>query len=319
MTVEQHTNRASRAARAEASVWIVRLHSEKRTPQLEADLREWLAADPENARQFERITDVWDLGGVVSVQGLPRMRSWQAPTWRRHGLLAMAGVMVCAIALLTFYWWWYASAYVTAHGEQRLVYLDDGSRVHLNSDSRLRIEFATNERRVRLHRGEGLFEVAPDARRPFIVEAGAQRVTALGTTFVVRFESARTAIILVEGRVAVSQSSDTAAAELRPGERLTFAKVGPPEVDMPRLEAVTAWRRGEVLLEDTRLDEAIAEMNRYDKRLLVIDDAELAAVRVSGVYRTGDSVGFARAVAELHGFQVRDTAGQIHLHKTRAH
>jgi transmembrane sensor len=56
-------------------------------------------------------------------------------------------------------------------------------------------------------------------------------------------------------------------------------------------------------------------MNRYDERQLVLDSAELATVRVSGVYRTGDSPGFARAVAELHGLKVIEGADRIRLQR----
>ena len=43
-------------ARAEASVWIVRLHGAHRSPELEAGFRRWLAANPDNAAEFERVT-----------------------------------------------------------------------------------------------------------------------------------------------------------------------------------------------------------------------------------------------------------------------
>jgi transmembrane sensor len=333
-TTENQASKSPRAARAESSVWIVRLHSEERTPELEAALREWLASDPENARQFEHITDVWEIGGAVAANGLPRMRSWNAGT-SPHWRLAAAAALVCAITLFTAYWWWSGSAYVTNRGEQRLVRLDDGSRVSLNSDTRLRVEFGPNERRVRLDRGEGFFEVAKDVSRPFIVQAGDRQVTALGTTFVVRYEPARTAITLVEGKVAISALGSFSAAQegepaqkpttsiqpqadvftLTPGERLTLAKLAPPRIDAPRIDAITAWRRGEVLLEATPLTEAVAEMNRYDERQLVLDSTDLGTVRVSGVYRTGDSPGFARAVAELHGLKIIEGEDRIHLQR----
>jgi len=52
-TVDRKSHRnARRRARAEASAWVVRLHGPHRSPALEAGFREWLAADPEHARQF---------------------------------------------------------------------------------------------------------------------------------------------------------------------------------------------------------------------------------------------------------------------------
>jgi transmembrane sensor len=97
------------------------------------------------------------------------------------------------------------------------------------------------------------------------------------------------------------------------GERLRVAKGAPAIVDAPRVEAVTAWRRGEVMLDDTPLSDAIAEMNRYSKSALVIDETGIATLRVSGIYHTGDSEGFAQTVAQLYGLHLTQKGGQIHL------
>ena len=56
-------------------------------------------------------------------------------------------------------------------------------------------------------------------------------------------------------------------------------------------------------------------MNRYDERRLVVDDPALATVQISGIYRTGDSTGFARAVAELHGLKIIESPDEIHLQR----
>ena len=71
-------------------------------------------------------------------------------------------------------------------GGQELVRLDDGSRVSLNTDSRIAILYSDGERRVRLDRGEAMFEVARNPARPFVVIAGNKSVTAIGTSFIVR-------------------------------------------------------------------------------------------------------------------------------------
>ena len=62
--------------------------------------------------------------------------------------------------------------------------LADGSKVYLNSESRLRFptRFEGKERRVYLE-GEGYFEVAKDTTKPFIVEAKEVDVRVLGTSF----------------------------------------------------------------------------------------------------------------------------------------
>jgi transmembrane sensor len=141
-------------------------------------------------------------------------------------------------------------------------------------------------------------------------------------------------VTLVEGKVSVASTGDKTSVPPRdssseqpggavkplagpylmtPGQRLRIAKAGPRKLDEPHMEAVTAWRRGEVMLDDTLLSDAVAEMNRYNKSPLVIDEAQVAHLKVSGIYHTGDSGGFAAAVANLYGLHVTESANGIHL------
>ena len=337
-----------RLARAEAAAWIVRLHGPHRSAELEEGFRAWLVADPENARQFERVTEVWDAGSTIPVAGLPRVQSWRESRPSRPWALAAMILLVLGLGVWSADHFWFNRSYATQVGEQRLVRLEDGSRIALNSDTQIRVACCSAERRVRLARGEAYFEVARDTSRAFIVVAGDHQVTALGTAFVVRHDASRTAVTLVEGKVAVSgrddesptswspppsaeesrsasQSSsrkpqrgmdpatESSGIVLSPGQRLTFTGGATPRLDEPRMEAVTAWRRGEVMLDRMTLADAVAEMNRYDERLLVIDDPAVASLRVSGIYHAGDSEGFAETVARLYGLNVVHQDGRIHL------
>jgi transmembrane sensor len=304
----------SRTARAEASVWIVRLHGPHRTPELEAGFRAWLVASPENARQFERVTEVWD-AGAVPVAGVPRVapEARQSPP-RRWALAAALALVIIGAGSWYANTFWLNPRYSTGIGERRVLRLSDGSRVTLNSDSGVIVSYRYGERRISIDHGEAFFEVARDSSRPFRVRAGEEQIEALGTSFVVRREPQQLTVTLVEGKVAVSElESSTSSATLTEGQRLTVSKSGSPKLDEPRIEAVTAWLRGEVILDGTPLAEAIAEMNRYDQRRLVIDDPAIAAVRISGVYHTGDSELFAAMVARLYGFGVQRRDGGIHL------
>jgi transmembrane sensor len=332
------SSKAVMTARAEASAWITRLHGPNRTEEMEAGFRRWLSERPENKEEFEGLTEVWDLvSGGVPGHGVPRLERWErfealkelkalrklqalrapvAPrTWTRAALV----LLTCALATVTIALGtdriWPGTDYSTEIGEQRIVQLSDGTRLSLNSNSQAAIAFDDTARRVRLKRGEAYFEVAK-ATTPFIVIAGDHRVTALGTSFVVRYDPDLTAITLVEGKVAVGHAdSDTPAPmfELTPGERLTLAKRTAPKLDIPRLETVTAWRRGEVILDDTPLIQAVNEMNRYGKTTIVIDSPDIANLIVSGLYHTGDSEGFARSVAKMYRLHVSEDEGRIHL------
>jgi transmembrane sensor len=98
---------------------------------------------------------------------------------------------------------------------------------------------------------------------------------------------------------------------LIPGERLMLPPNAAATLDEPRIDTVTAWRRGEVVLEHTRLDEALTEMNRYEDRKLVISSPEIAHLEISGIYHVGDGAGFAATIAMLYHLQVTRTQSEI--------
>jgi transmembrane sensor len=332
--IDPITQDRRRRARAEASVWIVRLHGAHRSPELEAGFRRWLEASADNAAEFERVTGVWDSAPHASIAGLPRVvpRERASPGLGRWAIASTLLLMVATGAFLS-YRLRRSPEYVTTIGEQRTVPLEDGSRIALNSNSEVKIEFTAERRAVRLLYGEAFLEVAHNQARPFIVIAGDNQVTAVGTTFEVRYESNQVDVTLVEGKVNVTTAAEplTAPTDLSnalnglgklsssgyamtAGERLTISKGASAVIDAPRVEAVTAWRRGEVMLDDTLLTEAVAEMNRYNRSPLIIDESRVAALRISGIYHTGDSEGFAQSVAQLYGLEVLQEGDQIHLH-----
>ena len=160
--------------------------------------------------------------------------------------------------------------------------LNDGTRVYLNTATRIVIHYDRFTRRVELETGEALFDVAKATDRPFIVSAGDRQVTALGTSFLVRRDDQRLAVTLVEGRVRVNQKFT-----LTPGERLTLTPGGAARLGEPPLDKATAWRRGQVVLDDTPLAVAVAEMNRYSPIQLEIEQPEAGSLLISGLFQAG--------------------------------
>lgn len=315
---------------AEAGVWIARLHGDGRGRSLEEGFRRWLQADPVNARAFEFATDVWDdsanLRRVVSFSTAPCPKP--SPRWGLRVALAAAATVVLAVGVVLHM---RAGVISTDVGEQRQLTLEDGTRIFLNTDSRLVVDYDEKVRHVEVRRGEALFTVAKNPERPFLVEVGDQQVKALGTEFVVRMDASQLTVTLIEGSVAVdplsaatgtptvanqsgsaaattpsggTRASANAAYTLTPGQRLTFAAGEVPKVDTPSLENLTAWQEGRVWLDDTPLNVAAAEMNRYNTLKVVIESERAKDLRVSGLFQAGDSISFANAMALTYGLQV---------------
>lgn len=309
---------------AEASAWLARLQGSARTPATEQAFKAWLAEDPAHARAFARVTHTWDIIPGAAMQGQaasrPRPPHRQSP-WR-YAIAAGVAILLLLVGGYTLR----DPVYRTGIGEQKAITLDDGTRITLNTDTRVVVSYRQAERRIGLTHGEAMFEVAKNPQRPFVVEAGAKQVRALGTTFLVRNEADQVAVVLIEGRVKVSDDAPPRRSEpagdavtLTPGERLVLNASGAQRqvLDRPKVEEVTAWRQGEVIFDNANLADAVAELNRYGTTRLRLEGPALARLRVSGVFATHDPVEFANAVAKLHDLDVVPGKDGVVLEKAR--
>ncbi|MEJ0037788.1 MAG: FecR family protein [Gammaproteobacteria bacterium] len=321
------TGGTSSRIRAEAASWVTRLHGPDRSPAMERGLKRWLDEDSTHAKAFELATEVWqetaDLPGTLPGKQ-SRSELPERPRRLRLVLVCMAIVFLFATGII-----YYSSdnALTTGVGERRVVSLPDGSRVELNTSSQLVVKYDEQVRKVILTSGEAYFDVAKHQQRPFVVVAGEREVTAVGTEFLVRHEDSSVSVTLLEGRVAVAlaagankEKEDGAGPQvsmLTVGQRLKFEHAGPPVLDTPSIEKATAWQRGQLLFEDTPLQEAVSEFNRYSRIRIELATAELGRIRVGGKFRIGDSSSFARAVAEANHLAVIDRANEVLLSRVQ--
>jgi transmembrane sensor len=301
--------------RAEAAVWLARLHSDVRSEQTERSFKAWLADDPSHAAAFERLTNTWDATGILRSRGYVRvLPADEVRRPRRRFVLAVAGAMAAATAavvvgvqLLQSSKQSSSETIMTVRGERRSIVLSDGSHLVLNTDSRVSATFTASKREIVLEQGQVRFEVAKDPDRPFVVRAGGKRIVALGTAFDVRWTDARLSIVLFEGRVTVLSASMLASLDeivLSPGERLEFQKPTLAIKSQPQIEREEAWVGGRAIFEATPLHEAIAEINRYSRRQLRLADPGLANLPISGTFSVDDAEAFARGLAEIFSLEV---------------
>lgn len=279
------------AAEEAAAEWLVRLGDRGATPDMTDAFQAWLGAAPENAPAFERVSRVWTGLGEAG------------PRWRGRGRTrVVASACAALVAAICIGVMLRDPTYSTGRGERETVTLEDGSRLTLNTDSRVSIHYARDERHVVLGQGEVFFDVARNPDRPFIVEAGDDRVRVLGTSFLVRRDSDRLQVALVSGSVMVAQDGGltTAPIMLTPGERVRTSTDGDAVIDKPLMNRLLAWRRGELVLDETPVGEAVAEMNRYSDSQIVIDDPAVKRAPISGVFKTGETEAFALTLSRLY-------------------
>ncbi|MHC9085578.1 FecR family protein [Luteimonas sp. RIT-PG2_3] len=325
-----------------AACWVARRRLGTLDAKDQRDLARWLE-QPAHRAAFSAAEGVVE--GMGRVAGTAEIRSMRdsalaayplRPRWRSAGWALVAMVALLAIGA------WIGrlpgdrsglpslaqtpsaagsavsqSRHATGIGEQREIGLDDGSVVALNTDSAIVVDFSAAQRSVRLLRGQALFEVAADAARPFVVTAGDRRITAVGTAFDVRVDAAGLHLVMVEGRVDVDSvrriGLDRLLARkprisLGAGEQLHADAVNGIRVSQADVDRAISWREGRLIFRNDPLESAVAEVNRYSRRQLVIEDPRLAGLRISGVFSTARPDNFVLALSTYHPVVARPLA-----------
>lgn len=310
--------------------WVVYVHSAEMTPDLRCALDQWRAVSAENDVDFRRAETVWRLTGELAddpaIQAelawlRRKARAREARWWisSARNRLAMAATIVVSIAAALFLvssrgtdW------HETKRGDRSVVQLPDGSSIDVNTDSRIGVRYSTTNRDVTLVRGEALFEVDRDPKRPFTVHARNGHVRALGTRFNVIAEGDLVTVTLLDGRVEVVArgAAGEQRTQLGAGEAAAYGPQGifvSAEPAMASARRIELWRKGMWASDGWPLERAVREHNRYAHKPIRIGDPELAQEQVSGVFRIGDTDAFVTMVSRTARAEVIDQGDSLLL------
>lgn len=180
-------------------------------------------------------------------------------------------------------------------GEYRIE-LEDGTKVWINSASRLRypVVFSGNIREVYLE-GEAYFEVQREGDRPFIVHSGEQKVTVLGTSFGISCyaSEANDYTTLVSGKVKVDFERGKQSFVLEPGMQVAYNKES--GVAMERKVDVAefvAWKDGKYIFKQKRLEDILSTLSRWYDFEVFYRNEDVKDVLFSGELRRFDDFSY---------------------------
>lgn len=305
-----------------AAAWFHRLAAAKAEKKIETRrlFQQWLDSSPEHADAFARTTAAWN--EIAEHAAAPEMmalreaaiadsRNAAAARWRgeeRAGWngrpFAIAASIVAAVSLGIVGYILLKPAptqnFATKIGERETITLADNSRVDIDADSAISVNFTPERRSIHVLRGQAFFAVEKDPARPFVVESDGRNVIATGTQFDVEKLDKGMRVTLVEGHVIVRPvSSETASdpsEELEPNDQLTEGEGTPPRlVHLASTLEATAWRQGKLLFDNEPLSAAVARISRYS-HVEVVADASVADLKISGAFDAGDIAAFVDAV-----------------------
>ena len=193
----------------------------------------------------------------------------------------------------------------TRVGEIRNVQLADGSRITLDTATKLDVEIGRSRRGAHLHHGRVRFRVVR-AGEPFVVEtSGATISTQEGVLDVEQVgEDGDVRVLAGAADVRPSNPSGAVIVTLAAGEAVA---VNPRGTEQKHAAAPAPdWTRGMLQFDATPLADAVALANRYSERHIVLV-GDLGALRVTGAFRAGDTAGLAKALKAAFGLTLKQT------------
>ncbi len=327
MSAFRNLSADQRTALEEAAGWRLQLTRDP-SSRNSAEYLRW-CSDPRNAGAREAVGIAWSAVGALDTapemleirrQALAHLRQAGARRWNTRtvklGAAAAALGLVMFGAVVLYLNLFRPTYYQTDIGERRIVALPDGSRISMDSATRVGVKYQKTARSITLDRGRSRFDVAHDASRPFTVTAGPQTVVAVGTSFDVERLQSTVLVTLIQGQVVIKSAPAAATTEatgpsensisLKAGEELVVARNVRPAIVAADLQVARAWEAGRLLFRDEPLGDAVARVNRYTTQPITIDPS-IASIRFSGVFNAGDVGSFVSAVTSYFPVQASTT------------
>lgn len=309
-----------------AAEWMVRIRSGKLSGADQRDLERWLEQKPENKTDLERLRQLWRLSAQLrdstTAQALLERdnlaegsKPWLADrTFNRYFVVAAAAVILVSFLALPRIERFFSSSRIaadgvtTARGEIANYALPDGSTLTLAAASSVHIAFSDKQRVVYLSGGEGFFDVKHNPDRPFIVVAGKKRVVVAGTKFNVDYfpKERDMEVAVVEGLVNVtfpSANVGNKTVPIKQNEVFQFPSDGSAVRRSITAARASAWREGKLYFDNAQLNEVLTSMNRYSAKPLMIGNAEMGKLTVTGMFRAGDLNAVFASLNELYGLK----------------
>jgi transmembrane sensor len=296
-----------------AAGWVQRRYFWEWSEQDQADFNTWLAQSLAHRAAYLRLEAVWrrtERLAALRSQDSREISSSKRGRLRRlltGTALGLAIAVALGAGVVQFLNAPHVKTYQTTVGGHETLTFQDGSQIELNTDTVLRAAINSDQRMVWLDRGEAYFQIVHDPKHPLVVMAAGHRVTDIGTKFLIRRDSDRLEVMLVEGRAGIDTPQGPAASRtLKPGD-IVLATPNSVSFRTKSAQALSdelGWQHGVLVFHHTTLADAAAEFNRYNDRKLVIADKASARLTIVGTFRTNDLAGFVDVSQSIFGLRI---------------
>jgi len=271
----------------QACMWLARLWADDATEEDRVACLNWRQSAWQNEQAWQQVQQLQqkfrDVPDPQTGSKLLRQRRGVS----RRQFIAYAGVG--AGVMLTGQFsanQLFSADYATRAGEIQEIRLVDGSRLFVNTSTRVDIHFDQTKREILLREGEIYIETARHSS-PLVVISRDGILQPLGTHFSVRRMNDHTRLAVYEGRVQIQLEQSSKTAIIESGYGADFTPFGVRKNYTVKEESI-AWTTHKLVATNMPLVEFAMELSRYRMGVLRVSP-ELTSLTITGVFSLRDT------------------------------
>ncbi len=308
----------------EAVFWQARVMSGGMSEEEKLLLESWLAASEQNKTAFMKLKDslvaLDDCGDDLLASEFEDELNERADesnfSYRQFFGIAATFMIVCvsvAAIILFDVLPSQSKIYATEIGERNQFTLNDGSQIELNTNSVAEVRYSRNIRAVSLSGGQAFFAVERDPERPFVVSTEHAEIVVTGTVFDVNTFGDKSTINVISGAVTVKPKTGRHVTLLAGDSLLISDETGVSPVQHFDPYAVLSWRSGKLVFDDVPLKEVVSDLNRYFTKPIVVEEASLEHLSVTGEFNIEEEDAAVLALSLIFSLEVKSEPNRILL------
>ena len=300
------------------------------TQKEESIVLEWISRSAENEKYFISLKNLWvsqnlstekaSEEDIRNIQRLTTRKNLHFTTYRKYIPYAAAVIMLISIALNIFYFQKGSQArydfparstqlsdlsvdqkhvVYTEKGVKAKITLPDGSKVWLNSDSKITypINFNGNTREVDFS-GEAFFDVAKNPMKPMIVHTNKNfKIEVYGTKFNIRSydNDSEAQTTLYSGSIRIvsvmqekgHNKTTEVVTQMKPLESYIIKdRHEPVNITPDDISSETAWKDGRLIFESAPMSEVIKKLERWHGTEFIVKDSTILKYDITAKFRS---------------------------------
>lgn len=276
----------------------------------------WIEETIEHKKAYDTIGKIEDICSSFDDEYLNNLEQEALSTAKRSRIFgnlkyyASAAVFILAVCIGIFKVnEYYSPSYInTLISETKPIkdlLLPDGSLLSLDAKSKINISFYVSERRVELLKGQVLFDIKRDEKRPFIITSGSTQIQVLGTSFEVKKSADFTRVRVSSGKVKVSYVYNENKAPrilslLTKGDEITVNSLGKVVlISSVDVSNIALWKDNKIFFDNTSIKDAVNELSKYITKKIEVDD-KIASLAITGKFFLDKPNKFFEAISSIH-------------------